>query len=85
MEASCSDGWWAFWMGVIATWLPVYGAYRIIARAEESEEEEDIDEDEDDDDDDDDDDEDAENAEDARYLAMLNAMEKKVRDPLLNL
>jgi hypothetical protein len=48
---------------------------------EESDEEEEIDEDDDDDNDgneDEDDEEDAENAEDARYLAMLNAMEKKV-------
>lgn len=40
MEASCSDGWWAFWMGVLATWLPVYGAYRIVTRGEESEDDE---------------------------------------------
>ena len=41
MEASCSDGWWAFWMGVFATWLPAYGAYRLVLRAEEEDEEDD--------------------------------------------
>ena len=40
MEASCSDGWWAFWMGVFATWLPVYGLYRLM-RIEEADEEDD--------------------------------------------
>lgn len=29
MEASCSDGWWAFWMGVFATWVPVYTLYKL--------------------------------------------------------
>ena len=41
MEASCSDGWWAFWMGVLATWLPVYGAYRIMVRGDDSDEDDD--------------------------------------------
>lgn len=39
MQASCSDGWWAFWMGVIGTWLPAWGAYRVLLHAEESDDE----------------------------------------------
>ena len=40
MEASCSDGWWAFWMGVIGTWLPVYGVYRVMLHEEEESDDE---------------------------------------------